>query len=119
MGFLGKGIFGTDFNFDLHIHAGAGAYICGEETALIESIEGKRGEPRARPPYPTTNGLWDRPTLVNNVETLANVSPIIRNGADWFRSFGTPIQPGNKGLHHSGKRKCHRTDRSTDGDHPS
>ena len=96
MGFLGKGIFGTDFSFDLHIHAGAGAYICGEETALIESIEGKRGEPRARPPYPTTNGLWDRPTLVNNVETLANVSPIIRNGADWFRSFGTPSSPGTK-----------------------
>jgi NADP-reducing hydrogenase subunit HndC len=96
MGFLGKGIFGTDFNFDLHIHAGAGAYICGEETALIESIEGKRGEPRARPPYPTTNGLWDRPTLVNNVETLANVPPIIRNGADWFRSFGTPSSPGTK-----------------------
>lgn len=96
MGFLGKGIFGTSFNFDLHIHAGAGAYICGEETALIESIEGKRGEPRARPPYPTTNGLWDRPTLVNNVETLANVPPIIRNGAEWFRSFGTPSSPGTK-----------------------
>ena len=95
-GFLGKGIFGTDFSFDIHIHAGAGAYICGEETALIESIEGKRGEPRARPPYPTTNGLWDKPTLVNNVETLANVPPIIRNGAEWFRSFGTPSSPGTK-----------------------
>ena len=75
---------------------GAGAYICGEETALIESIEGKRGEPRARPPYPTTNGLWDKPTLVNNVETLANVPPILRNGADWYRQFGTPSSPGTK-----------------------
>ncbi len=96
MGFLGKNIFGTDFNFDIHVHAGAGAYICGEETALIESIEGKRGEPRARPPYPTTHGLWGKPTLVNNVETLANVPPILRNGAAWYRSFGTPSSPGTK-----------------------
>jgi len=96
MGFLGKNIFGTDFNFDLHVHSGAGAYICGEETALIESIEGKRGEPRARPPYPTTNGLWGKPTLVNNVETLANVPPILRNGAEWYRSFGPPTSPGTK-----------------------
>jgi NADP-reducing hydrogenase subunit HndC len=96
MGFLGEHIFGTDFSFDLHIHSGAGAYICGEETALIESIEGKRGEPRARPPYPTTNGLWDKPTLVNNVETLANVPPILRRGAEWYRSFGTPSSPGTK-----------------------
>ena len=96
MGFLGENIFGTNFKFDLHIHSGAGAYICGEETALIESIEGKRGEPRSRPPYPTTNGLWDKPTLVNNVETLANVAPILRNGAEWYRSFGTPSSPGTK-----------------------
>ncbi|MCJ7518958.1 MAG: NADH-quinone oxidoreductase subunit NuoF [Anaerolineaceae bacterium] len=96
MGFLGENIFGSDFSFDLHVHGGAGAYICGEETALIESIEGKRGEPRSRPPYPTTNGLWDKPTLVNNVETLANVPPIIRNGAAWFKSFGTPASPGTK-----------------------
>ena len=96
MGFLGENIFDSGFNFDLHVHGGAGAYICGEETALIESIEGKRGEPRPRPPYPTTNGLWDKPTLVNNVETLANVAPIIRNGADWFKSFGTPSSPGTK-----------------------
>lgn len=96
MGFLGKNIFGTGFNFDIIIHSGAGAYICGEETALIESIEGKRGEPRARPPYPTTNGLWNMPTLVNNVETLANVPAIIRNGADWYRSIGTPSSPGTK-----------------------
>jgi len=95
-GFLGENIFGTGFNFDLVVHSGAGAYICGEETALIESIEGKRGEPRARPPYPTTHGLWGKPTLVNNVETLANVTPIIRNGADWYRRLGTPSSPGTK-----------------------
>jgi len=96
MGLVGQGIFGSTFNFDLHIHTGAGAYICGEETALIESIEGKRGEPRARPPYPTTNGLWGKPTLVNNVETLANVPAIIRNGAAWYRKFGTAKSPGTK-----------------------
>jgi len=96
MGFLGEHIFGTDFNFDIHVHMGAGAYICGEETSLIESIEGKRGEPRARPPYPTTNGLWNKPTVVNNVETLANVPPIIRNGADWYRKIGTSSSPGTK-----------------------
>lgn len=96
MGLLGKNIFGTDFCFDLHVHSGAGAYICGEETALIESIEGKRGEPRARPPYPTTNGLWGKPTLVNNVETLANVPPILRHGPEWYRKFGTPSSPGTK-----------------------
>jgi NADP-reducing hydrogenase subunit HndC len=96
MGLLGEHIFGSDFSFELHVHAGAGAYICGEETALIESIEGKRGEPRSRPPYPTTNGLWNKPTLVNNVETLANITAIIRNGAAWYRSFGTPSSPGTK-----------------------
>jgi len=96
MGFLGGNIFDSGFNFTLHIHGGAGAYICGEEPAFIESIEGKRGEPRPRPPYPTTNGLWDKPTLVNNVETLANVTPIIRNGSDWFKSFGTPSSTGTK-----------------------
>ncbi|MCS7221436.1 MAG: NADH-quinone oxidoreductase subunit NuoF [Anaerolineae bacterium] len=96
MGFLGRDIFGSGFDFEIHIHAGAGAYICGEETALIESIEGKRGEPRARPPYPTTHGLWGKPTLVNNVETLANVPPIIRNGASWYKQFGTPSSPGTK-----------------------
>ena len=96
MGILGKNIFGSVFSFDIHIHSGAGAYICGEETALIESIEGKRGEPRARPPYPTTNGLWNMPTLVNNVETLANITPVIRNGAEWYRGLGTPSSPGTK-----------------------
>ncbi len=95
-GLIGENIFGTDFSFDLHIHAGAGAYICGEETALIESIEGNRGEPRPRPPYPTTAGLWQKPTLVNNVETLANIPAIIRNGAAWYKSIGTPSSPGTK-----------------------
>ncbi|MCC7355755.1 MAG: NADH-quinone oxidoreductase subunit NuoF [Anaerolineae bacterium] len=96
MGFLGEDIFGSGFAFDIHIHSGAGAYICGEETALIESIEGKRGEPRSRPPFPTTYGLWGKPTVVNNVETLANVPPIIRNGAAWYRRFGTSSSPGTK-----------------------
>jgi NADP-reducing hydrogenase subunit HndC len=96
MGFLGEHIFGSDFSFDIHVHAGAGAYICGEETALIESIEGKRGEPRPRPPYPTTSGLWGKPTLVNNVETLANLPPIVRNGAAWYKGFGTSSSPGTK-----------------------
>jgi len=96
LGLLGKNILGSGFDFNVHIHAGAGAYICGEETALIESIEGKRGEPRARPPYPTTNGLWNMPTLVNNVETLANIPAILRNGAEWYRQFGTPSSPGTK-----------------------
>lgn len=95
-GLLGENIFGSGFNFKLHVHAGAGAYICGEETALIESIEGKRGEPRARPPYPPTFGLWGKPTLVNNVETLANIPAILRNGPEWYRQFGTPKSTGTK-----------------------
>ena len=95
-GLLGENIFGTNFDFDIDIKIGAGAYVCGEETALINSIEGKRGEPRYKPPYPASAGLWGRPTCVNNVETLANVPPIILNGADWFRSVGTENCPGTK-----------------------
>ena len=95
-GFLGDNILGSDFSFHVELHSGAGAYICGEETALIESIEGKRGEPRSRPPFPITKGLWGKPTLVNNVETLANVAPIIRNGAQWYRKFGTASSAGTK-----------------------
>mgnify|MGYP000904267364 CR=1 FL=1 len=95
-GFLGKNIFGSGFDFKVHIHSGAGAYVCGEETALLESIEGRRGEPRNRPPYPTTSGLWGMPTVVNNVETLANIPPIIQHGAEWYRSIGTPSSPGTK-----------------------
>ena len=95
-GLLGEHIFGTDFSFHIHPHAGAGAYICGEETALIESLEGKRGMPRARPPYPTTYGLYGKPTVVNNVETLASVPAIIRNGAMWYREVGSPKSTGTK-----------------------
>jgi NADP-reducing hydrogenase subunit HndC len=95
-GLLGADMFGSGFNFDIEVKKGAGAYVCGEETALIESMEGKRGEPRQKPPYPGTCGLWGKPTVVNNVETIANVPPIIRSGADWFRQFGTPTSPGTK-----------------------
>ncbi len=95
-GLLGKNIFGSSFSFDLDIREGAGAYICGEETALIESIEGKRGEPRNKPPFPPSVGLWGKPTIVNNVETLANVPQIILKGAKWYRSMGTENSPGTK-----------------------
>lgn len=95
-GLLGKGIFGTDFNFDLEIRLGAGAFVCGEETALMTSIEGKRGEPRPRPPFPAVKGLWEKPTLLNNVETYANIPQIILNGAEWFSSIGTEKSKGTK-----------------------
>ncbi len=95
-GLLGKNIFGSGFSFDIEVREGAGAYICGEETALIESIEGKRGEPRDKPPFPPSVGLWGKPTIVNNVETLANVPQIILKGAEWFRSMGTEKSPGTK-----------------------
>lgn len=95
-GLLGQDIFGSGFNFDIEIKVGAGAYVCGEETALINSIEGKRGEPRYKPPYPAAKGLWGKPTNVNNVETLANVPVIISRGVDWFRSIGTEKCPGTK-----------------------
>jgi NADH:ubiquinone oxidoreductase subunit F (NADH-binding)/(2Fe-2S) ferredoxin len=95
-GFLGENILGSGFSFDIEIKKGAGAYICGEETALIESIEGKRGEPRKKPPYPPTCGLWGKPTVINNVETLANVPPIVVNGAEWFKKFGVPGSYGTK-----------------------
>ena len=95
-GLLGNHILGKDFNFHIHLHAGAGAYICGEETALIESLEGKRGQPRARPPYPPSYGLWGKPTLVNNVETLANTPHIIRNGGEWYHQFGSEKSRGTK-----------------------
>lgn len=93
---LGKNIFGSGFNFDVFIREGAGAYVCGEETALIESIEGKRGEPRDKPPFPTQAGLWGKPTSVNNVETLASIPQIILKGADWFKSIGTATCKGTK-----------------------
>jgi NADH:ubiquinone oxidoreductase subunit F (NADH-binding) len=93
---LGSQIGGTAFSFPVHVHQGAGAYICGEETALLESLEGKRGEPRARPPYPTDFGYRGQPTVVSNVETLAAVPMILARGADWYRSLGDPDTPGTK-----------------------
>ena len=96
MGFLGKDIFGSGFNFDLHVKLGAGAFVCGEETALMTSIEGNRGEPRPRPPYPAVKGLFGKPTTENNVETFANIPAIIRNGAEWFASMGTEKSKGTK-----------------------
>lgn len=102
-GFLGKNIFNTNFSFDVDLRIGAGAFVCGEETALLASIEGKRGMPRSKPPFPATHGLWAKPTLINNVETYANVRHIILNGAEWFRSFGTPTSPGTKVFALSGK----------------
>ena len=95
-GLLGTSILGSDFSFDVELRIGAGAFVCGEETALIASIEGRRGEPRPRPPYPSQSGLWGRPTLINNVETYANVGSIIQSGADWFRSVGTKTSKGTK-----------------------
>jgi NADH-quinone oxidoreductase subunit F len=95
-GFLGKDILGSGFDIDLSVHRGAGAYICGEETALINSLEGMRGEPRIKPPYPAQIGLWGKPTLVHNVETLANVPPIINRGAAWYKTIGTERSTGPK-----------------------
>ncbi|MBN2796422.1 MAG: NADH-quinone oxidoreductase subunit NuoF [Clostridia bacterium] len=96
MGLLGKNIFGTDFNFDLKIKLGAGAFVCGEETALIASIEGERGMPRPRPPFPANKGIFGQPTVLNNVETYANVPQIILNGAEWFANIGTERSKGTK-----------------------
>ena len=107
-GLLGKNILGSGFDFDLEIRLGAGAFVCGEETALIHSIEGERGQPRVRPPYPTEHGLWGRPTVINNVETFANVTAIINYGAEWFARIGSEKSGGTKvfalagKVHHTG-----------------
>ena len=95
-GILGENIFDTDFCFDIEIRLGAGAFVCGEETALLESIEGKRGQPRVKPPYPAQSGLWGKPTLINNVETYANIAQIILKGAKWYSSIGTETSKGTK-----------------------
>ena len=95
-GILGDNVFGTDFSFNLDLRLGAGAFVCGEETALLTSIEGKRGEPRPRPPFPAVKGLWQKPTLLNNVETYANIPQIILNGAEWFKKIGTEKSKGTK-----------------------
>jgi NADH-quinone oxidoreductase subunit F len=93
-GYLGKNVLGSGLDFDITVHAGAGAYICGEETALLDSLEGKRGQPRLKPPFPATNGLYDAPTVVNNVGTLASVPYIVLGGAAWFKSIGPAGSPG-------------------------
>ena len=95
-GLLGNSLFDKAFGFDIEVMKGAGAYVCGEETALIESLEGHRGHPRNKPPYPVVSGLWGKPTVVNNVETLANIADIVRNGANWFKQYGTPKCAGTK-----------------------
>lgn len=95
-GLLGRNILDTGFDFELDIYLGAGAFVCGEETALMRSIEGKRGMPRPRPPFPAVRGLWDKPSVLNNVETLAQIAPIILNGAEWYRSLGTEKSAGTK-----------------------
>jgi NADH-quinone oxidoreductase subunit F len=102
-GLLGRDILGSGFGFELHLHTSAGRYICGEETALLNALEGKRATPRAKPPYPQTSGLWGRPTVVNNVETLCNVPAILRNGADWYRKLGRGQDGGTKLFGVSGK----------------
>ena len=102
-GLLGKNILGTDLSFDLEIRLGAGAFVCGEETALIASIEGKRGMPRPRPPFPSIKGLWDKPTVINNVETLANIPLILHKGGDWYSKIGTEKSKGTKVFALTGK----------------
>ncbi len=102
-GLLGKKLFGSDYSLEMQTHLGAGAYICGEETAMLESLEGKLGQPRLRPPFPAAEGLFGKPTVVNNVETLTNLPPIIVRGADWFSSIGTEKSTGTKVFSVSGK----------------
>ena len=95
-GYLGRDILGSGFNCEIVVHGGAGAYICGEETALLDSLEGRRGQPRLKPPFPAVEGLYARPTVVNNVETICSVAPIVLGGSDWYRSLGTDKSPGPK-----------------------
>ena len=102
-GYLGDNLFGTEYSLRIFTHLGAGAYICGEETALLESLEGKRGQPRVRPPFPPSFGLYGKPTIINNVETFTNVPPIIVNGADWYKSMGTLDSAGVKVFSLSGR----------------
>lgn len=103
MGLLGPNILGSNFSFDVEVRIGAGAFVCGEETALIASIEGKRGTPRPRPPFPAESGLWGKPTLINNVETFAGIAPIINNGGEWYSEIGTPKSAGTKVFALAGK----------------
>jgi NADH:ubiquinone oxidoreductase subunit F (NADH-binding)/(2Fe-2S) ferredoxin len=103
IGLLGPNILGSNFSFDVEVRIGAGAFVCGEETALIASIEGKRGTPRPRPPFPAESGLWGKPTLINNVETFAGIAPIINNGGEWYSEIGTPKSAGTKVFALAGK----------------
>ena len=112
---LGSGIFESPFNFNIELRIGAGAFVCGEETALMVSVEGKRGSPRPRPPFPAESGLWGCPTLINNVETFANIPAIMRKGADWFAAHWHREEQGHKGLRAGGQNHQHRPHRSADG----
>lgn len=114
-GLLGDNILGTGFSFKLHINRGAGAFVCGEGSALTASIEGKRGMPRVKPPRTVEQGLWEKPTVLNNVETYANIPMIIKNGADWYSRIGTPQSPGNESVCPYRKCKKYRIDRSAYG----
>ncbi len=118
-GLLGKNIFNSGFDFDIDIRLGAGAFVCGEETALMTSIEGKRGEPRVRPPFPAVKGLFGKPTVLNNVETYANIPQIILKGADWFRSIGTEKSPGHQGIRPGRQDHQHRPGGGAHGHHPA
>jgi NADH-quinone oxidoreductase subunit F len=102
-GYLGDNLFGKDYSLRIYTHLGAGAYICGEETALLESLEGKRGQPRVRPPFPPSYGLYGKPTIINNVETFTNVPPILANGAEWYKGIGTADSAGVKVFSLSGR----------------
>jgi NADH-quinone oxidoreductase subunit F len=102
-GYLGDNLLGSKYSLRIHTHLGAGAYICGEETAMLESLEGKRGQPRIRPPFPAVHGLYGKPTVINNVETLTNVPLIVANGADWYKTLGTPDSAGVKVFSLSGR----------------
>ena len=116
-GLLGKNILGSGFDFDLEIRLGAGAFVCGEETALIHSIEGERGQPRIRPPYPTERGLWGKPTVINNVETFANVPAIINYGAEWFAQHRHRKERRHQGLRPGRQGPPHRPGRGAHGHH--
>ena len=103
LGLLGDNILGSDFNFDIEIRLGAGAFVCGEETALLESIEGERGMPNPRPPFPAVKGVWGEPTIINNVETWASIPVIISKGGEWFSKIGTDDTTGTKVFALTGK----------------
>ncbi len=117
LGLLGRNILGSGFSFDIKLFQGSGAFVCGEETALIASLEGKPGLPHHRPPFPATKGLYGKPTVINNVKTLAYVPRIIRNGAEWFSGIGTEEEQRHRCLRSGRQGGQHRPDRSAHGDH--